>query len=75
MKSGPYSIYTDGSNDNGLKKMMPITVSVEDDTKELGISNEFLDICMTETSTAEGIIINYYKIIPTYWMIEILTKR
>lgn len=66
MKSGPYSIYTDGSNDNGLKKMMPITISVEDDDKELGISNEFLDICMTETSTAEGIIITSYQLTPTY---------
>lgn len=54
MRKGPYAIYTDGSNDNGLQKMMPITVSVLDESRDNGISNEFLDICMTSSATAEG---------------------
>ena len=52
MKDGPYSIYTDGSNDNGLEKMMPLCVRTYD---EKGMVTEFLDMCMGRSSSAQGI--------------------
>lgn len=51
MQRGPYSICTDGSNDNSIKKMFPITVTVE-----LGgaMVTRFLDMCTGTSGTAEG---------------------
>lgn len=54
MKVGAFAIFTDGSNDNGLKKMLPLTISVLSVSSETGVSNEFLDICMSSRSTGEG---------------------
>lgn len=51
MQTGPYSICTDGSNDNSVKKMYPITVAVEINGV---IVNRFLDMCMGTSGTAEG---------------------
>ena len=53
MKAGPYAIFTDGSNDNDIKKMMPLTISVLD---EEGVKTEFLDMGWTERTTAEGML-------------------
>lgn len=58
MKSTPFSICIDGSNDQGLEKMYPILVKIWDvNTKKT--EDRFLDICTikgTDSSTAEGII-------------------
>lgn len=52
MREKPFAIFTDGSNDNGLEKMMPLSINILDD--ELELKNEFLDMCMSKSSTAEG---------------------
>lgn len=54
MKTGPYAIYTDGSNDNNIKKMMPITISIQDSKGETGVKTEFLDMGLSESQTSEG---------------------
>ena len=51
MRHQPFAIFTDGSNDNGLEKMMPLSINVLGDS---GVKSEFLDICMCRSSTAEG---------------------
>ena len=51
MKCGPYSLATDGSNNNGIDKMFPLTVSAP---TEEGISTQFLDMCLGTSATAEG---------------------
>ena len=52
MKNAPYSLATDGSNDNGLKKMNPLTVQIYDvNLKRVKIS--LLDMCLSSESTAE----------------------
>ena len=51
MKSGPFSLSIDGSTDTGIEKMNPLTVRVFDAT----VSCQFLDMCMSSSSTAEGI--------------------
>ena len=53
MRVKPFSITVDGSSDNGLEKMNPLTVRVISDSGV--IYNELLDICMSSNSTAEGI--------------------
>ena len=49
----PFSIAIDGSSDNGLEKMNPLTVRVISDRGV--IHTELLDICMSSNSTAERI--------------------
>ena len=53
MKVNPFSVSVDGSSDNGLEKMNPLTVCVI--TKSGIVHTEFLDMCMSSDSTAEGI--------------------
>ena len=53
MKVNPFSVAVDGSSDNGLEKMNPLTVRVI--TKSGIVHTEFLDMCMSSDSTAEGI--------------------
>lgn len=58
MKSTPFSICIDGSNDQGLEKMYPILVKLWDVNKQK-TKDRFLDICTMkgkDSSTAEGII-------------------
>lgn len=46
MKSGPFSIAVDGSNDNGLEKLNPLTVRLID--SESGkVVTHLLDMCLT----------------------------
>lgn len=54
MKSHPFSLLTDGSNDTGLKKMNPATVRIYD-IKENCVSTRFLDLCMSTSSTASSL--------------------
>ena len=51
----PFSIATDGSNDNGLQKMNPVTVRLFDEASGC-INTKFLDMCLTTgtgSATAE----------------------
>lgn len=60
MRRGPYSIYTDGSNDNNLQKMMPLTISVADEKSAHGVSTEFLDMGLCTSTTAEGLLVQVF---------------
>ena len=53
MIEGPYSLSTDGSNDNGIKKMFPLVVTVCTPT---GVESRFLDMC-TGTSSTPGVVL------------------
>ena len=44
MKSCPFSICVDGSNDNGLEKMNPLTVRFFNDKRGL-VETQLLDMC------------------------------
>jgi hypothetical protein len=54
MKILPYSLATDGSNDNGLTKMNPFTVRIYD--VNLGkVATRFLDMALSTGGTAEEV--------------------
>ena len=46
MRGNPFSLAIDGSNDNGLKKMNPVTVRIFDPDQG-HVSTRFLDMCLT----------------------------
>lgn len=46
MKSGPFSVAVDGSNDSGLEKMNPMTVRYFDVDSRM-VSTQLLDMCLT----------------------------
>ena len=50
MKKDCYSISTDVSNDQGIKKMNPVTVRLFDI-----VVNQFLEICLSSSSDVDGI--------------------
>lgn len=52
MKNAQYSLATDGSNDNGLKKMNPLTVQIYDVNLKR-VKTSFLDMRLSSGSTAE----------------------
>lgn len=54
MKSNPFSIAVDGSNDTGLSKINPLTVRIFSLEKSK-IVTCFLDMCTTTASTAEAL--------------------
>ena len=54
MKSHPFSISTDGSNDTGLEKMNPATVRIYD-FKTSCVSTRFMDMCVSSSSTAQSL--------------------
>ena len=54
MKSTVYSLATDGSNDQNLEKMNPLTVRYFDEPQHKVVT-QFLDMCLSRSSTAEGI--------------------
>ena len=47
MRSAPFSIAIDGSNDSGLDKMNPITVRLFDINRAMVVT-QFLDVCITK---------------------------
>ena len=51
MKNYPYALATDGSNDNGLEKMNPLTVRIFD-VNAGKVKTSLLDMCMTPSGTA-----------------------
>ena len=54
MKTSCYSIATDGSNDQGLQKMNPVTVRLFD-INQHKVVTKFFDMCPSTSSTAVGI--------------------
>ena len=54
IKNNYFSISTDGSNDQGLSKMNPVTVRLFD-INQNKVVTQFLDICLSTSSTADGI--------------------
>ena len=46
MKSQPFALAIDGSNDNGLQKMNPLTVRIFDHENGV-VHTKFLDMCLT----------------------------
>ena len=58
MKKEPYSLAIDGSNDNGLQKMNPVTVRIFDKTHGC-VRMYFLDMCLLEQ--AQPLLMQYFK--------------
>ena len=54
MRNEPFAVAIDGSSDTGIEKMNTLTVRVFDVTRQV-VSTQFLDMCMSSSSTAEGI--------------------
>ena len=54
MKTHPFSLSIDGSNDTDLKKIYPLTVRIYDVSNDR-VGTRFLDMCFSSSSTAEGI--------------------
>lgn len=54
MRTHPFSLSTDGSNDTGLQKMNPATVRIYD-INENCIVTRFLDMCPSGSSTAAAL--------------------
>ena len=54
MKSGPFSVAIDGSSDSGVEKMNPLTVRIINSDTGM-VHTQFLDMCLSSLSTAEGI--------------------
>ena len=55
MQKSPFSLATDGSNDNGLLKMNPLTVRIFD--INLGkVKTSLLDMCVSKGGTAEELL-------------------
>lgn len=54
MKEGPYALSIDGSTDTGVEKMNPLTARIFDSGHGV-VTTQFLDMCMSSSSTAEGI--------------------
>ena len=54
MRESCYSICTDGSNDQNLEKMNPVTIRLFD-INQHKVVTKFLDMCLSKVSTAVGI--------------------
>jgi hypothetical protein len=54
VKNNPFSIAIDGSSDNAVEKMNPLTVRIFYVNRG-NVCTQFLDMCMSSSSTAEGI--------------------
>ena len=68
MQQEPYTLSIDGSNDNGLSKMNPLTVRIFDINRGR-VETRFLDMCTTRgtnAATAETIFSKMDEIIKSY---------
>ena len=54
MKESVFSLSTDGSNDQNIKKMNPVTVRIYD-VNQHKVVTKFLDMCLSKSSTSAGI--------------------
>ena len=55
MKNGPFALAIDDSSDSGIEKMNPLTIRFCD-VSASKVVTQFLDMCMSSSSTAEGIL-------------------
>ena len=63
MNSGPYSLGTDGSNDeSGIKKLIPVSIRLFDDNKGK-VSVQLLDMGASKEGTAEALFNNISSIL------------
>ena len=56
MENAPNLLATDGSNDNGLKKMNPLTVQIHNVNLKQ-VKTSFSDLCLSSGSMAEMLIL------------------
>ena len=54
MQTNPFALAIDGSNDSSTEKMNPLTVRLFDHRCGV-VRTQFLDMCLSSSSTAEGI--------------------
>ena len=54
IRGNPFSLAVDGSSDSDVEKMNPLTVRLFDVNRG-SVCTQFLDMCMSSSSTAEGI--------------------
>ena len=54
MKEYPFSVSVHGSSDTGVEKMNPMTIRIFDINRG-SVTAQFLDMCMSSSSTAQGI--------------------
>ena len=62
MRNNPFSVAIDGSGDTGIEKMNPPTVCLFDGNDGV-VSTQFLDRCMSSSSTAEGIFAKMQEVL------------
>ena len=70
MRNGPYSVAIDGSSDSGVEKMNPLTVRIINADSGM-VHTQFLDMCLSSLSTAEGIFSKMQAALDKYeisWM-------
>lgn len=65
MQKSPFSLATDGSNDNGMLKMNPLTVRIFD--INLGkVKTSLLDMCVSKGGTAEEFFTTIDNCMPSF---------
>lgn len=57
MQKAPFSLATDGSNDNGMLKMIPLTVRIFD-ANQGRIKTSLLEMCVSKGGVAEELFTN-----------------
>ena len=65
MQDNPYSLATDGSNDNALEKMNPLTVGIFNLSRGK-VKTGLLDMCLSPSGTASDIFNGLDKCITTF---------
>ena len=65
MRESCYSICTDGSNDQNLEKMNPVTVRLFD-INQHKVVTKFLDMCLSKVSKAVGIFTSINNVFQKY---------
>ncbi len=65
MKSNSFAVAIDGSSDSGIEKMNPLTVRIFDINRGV-VCTQFLDMCMSSSSTAEGIFAKMQEVLSTH---------
>ena len=65
MRNNPFSVAIDGSGDTGIEKMNPPTVCLFD-VNDGVVCTQFLDRCMSSSSTAEGIFAKMQEVLSTH---------
>ena len=64
MKESPFSACIDGSSDDSMQKMNPLTIRIFDVNRGQ-VATQFLDMCMASSSTAEGTFTKMNEVLET----------